>query len=83
MKRRHKNKYLIQPETAKILINIATVHFITTNFPESAKYYNHALEVLYRVNDNPTKDTVAERGKVHMSLASIYKHLGNDPDAKE
>jgi tetratricopeptide (TPR) repeat protein len=72
MKRRHKNKYIAQPETAKILINIATVHFVVRDLAESLKYYQHALEVLYRVEVD-SEDNIAERGKVHMSLASLNR----------
>jgi hypothetical protein len=46
MKRRHKNQYLENWETAKILINIATVFYLQKNFPESLKYHNHSIEVL-------------------------------------
>ena len=49
MKRRHKNKYLDHSETAKIIINMATVYFLMQNFAESLKYHHHAIEVLDRV----------------------------------
>ena len=49
MKRKHKNLYLENWETGKILINIATVFYLQKNFPESIKYHNHAIEVLQRV----------------------------------
>ena len=81
MKRRHKNKYIAQPETAKILINIATVHFVTRNSHEALKYYQHAVEVLYRV-EAASEDTIAERGKVHMSLASLNRQLGAEQEAR-
>lgn len=49
MKRRHKNKYLENWETAKIIINIATVCYLKMNLPDSLKYHHHAQEVLQRV----------------------------------
>ena len=83
MKRRHKNKYLNQPETSKILINIATVHYLVRNFQEAVKYYQHALEVLYRCEDANPSEIIAERGKVHMSLANLHRHLGDEEEAKD
>lgn len=49
MKRRHKNRFNQQPETAKILINIASVLYVTNNVKESLKSFMHALEVLGKV----------------------------------
>ena len=49
MKRRHKNKYLDHAETAKIIINMATVYFMLENLPESLKHHHHASDVLNRV----------------------------------
>lgn len=94
MKRRHKNRFNQQPETAKILINIATVLFATSNIAESLKSYMHALEVLGKVtmtfqqfegDISPFKqlyvDTLIEKGKVHMTCANILNSIGNGPDA--
>lgn len=49
MKRKFKNKYVTEPETAKIVTNIATLYYLMRNYHESSKYYQHALEILYRV----------------------------------
>ena len=81
MKRRHKNKYIMEPETAKIIINIATLYFIMKDLKESAVYYQHALEVLYRGHQKDD-ESYAEVGKVHMSLANINRYLGNSIEAR-
>ena len=81
MKRRHKNKYIMEPETAAIIINIATLYYITKDFKESAVYYQHALEVLYR-GHNRDDESYLEIGKVHMSLANINRCLGNSIESR-
>ena len=76
MKRKHKNKYVMQPESAKMIINIATLYYMQSNIPEAISYYNHALEVLYKVSSSDFdqgQETLLQRGKVHMSLANLYK----------
>lgn len=104
MKRRHKNKYLDHSETAKIIINMATVYFIIENFAESLKYHHHAIEVLDRVlrkmdgaaeqggqvdrgskerQEQLYQDALAEKGKVHMSCANIYRMLGQRIEARD
>ena len=55
--------------------------------PEALKYYNHAIEVLNKIAETPAglnKPTtllplLAELGKVHMSLGSLYLQLGEVP----
>lgn len=40
--------------TSKILINIATVQYLSKNPTEAIKYFNHALDVLQKIqNKNP------------------------------
>ena len=106
MKRCHKNKYLENYETAKIIINIATVCYLQMNLPDSLKYHYHALEVLQRVmtkqelaqdqilsaNGLDTEgqvnltgelqDTYAEKGKVHMSIANLFRLMGEEDQAR-
>ena len=54
IKRRYKSEYLCQMATSKILINIATVQYLTKNPSEALKYFNHALDVLQKIqNKNP------------------------------
>ena len=65
------------------MINVATVHYLVRNFQEAVKYYQHALEVLYRCEDSDPSETIAERGKVHMSLANLHRHLGDEAEAKD
>ena len=72
--------------TAKVLINIATVHFLLKNVPEALKYYNHSIEVLNLISQtnayaehSTLLPLLAELGKVHMSLGSLYKQLGERP----
>jgi tetratricopeptide (TPR) repeat protein len=50
IKRRYKQDYLQQFGTSKVLVNLATVHYLLQNVPESFKYYNHALEVLTNID---------------------------------
>lgn len=54
IKRRYKTDYLKQLSTSKILINIATVHYLLDNVPEALKYYNHSIEVLNKIADTPS-----------------------------
>ena len=81
MKRKHKNKYVIQPETAKIIINIATLYYMQSNIKEAIYYYKHALDVLYKVAIKD-QEVYEQRGKVHMSLANLNKVQGNLQEAK-
>lgn len=46
IKRRYKTDFKKQLSTSKVLINIATVHYLLENAPEAIKYYNHSIEVL-------------------------------------
>ena len=79
VKRRYKQDYLNQFGTAKVLVNLATVHYLLKNVPESIKYYKHAIEVLENIEKccNP-KDSfalLAELGKAHMSFGNLYIDL--------
>merc|ERR1719329_178675 len=54
IKRRYKSEYLSQMGTSKILINIATVQYLSKSHSEAIKYFNHALDVLQKIqNKNP------------------------------
>lgn len=81
IKRRFRNKYVAQPETAKIIINIATLYYLQQDYSDALKFYAHALEVLYRVPVH-SLDTVVERGKVHMSLANLNRYLNSQVEAR-
>lgn len=78
IKRHYKSEYLDQFCTSQILVNIATVQFLQQNLPEALKYNQHSLNVLHRTLSTSTSQAeqlliYAEQGKVHMSLAQIYK----------
>lgn len=49
LKTRFKNTYLLQRDTSRILINIASTEFIRLNYSDATKYYEHALGVLKQV----------------------------------
>ena len=85
MKRRHKNRFSHQPETAKILINIAQVLFVQSDMKESLKNFFHAADVFDNILDNFYRfdgdispfyslylEALSEKGKVHMSCADIF-----------
>jgi hypothetical protein len=42
-----------QFSTGKVLVNLATMHFLMENVPEALKYYKHSLEVLVNIEDQP------------------------------
>lgn len=82
MKRRHKNLFNQQPETAKILINIASVLYTTNNIAESLKSFSHALEVLSKILltfqrfdgdlsqfQQLYNDALVEKGRVHLTCS--------------
>lgn len=89
IKRRYKTDYLNHESTSKVLINIATVSYLLQNIPEALKYYNHAIEILSKISGsqqvlgNPSKllPLLSEEGKVRMSLANLFKELGDYPSA--
>lgn len=55
--------------------------------PEALKYYNHSIEVLNQISQSPSGlnqpttllPLLAELGKVHLSLSTLHKQLGDRP----
>jgi tetratricopeptide (TPR) repeat protein len=58
IKRRFKQDFMKHFETAKVLVNLATVHFLLQNIPEAIKYYQHSLDVLLNVQKQQFKDKI-------------------------
>lgn len=83
MKKRHRNKFQEQYETAKILINIACLLEEQCDLPEAIRYFQHSIDVLYRIKDYNGAVSPGlinfERAKIHMSLAVINDKLGLEP----
>ena len=59
------------------------------NVPEALKYYKHAIDILAKINSSSKVMSQAvlllpglsEEGKVHLSLANLYKDLGEVSNA--
>ena len=89
IKRRHKQEFLSQFETSKVLVNLASVYYLLKYVPEALKYFNHALEVLGKIQDSAGSEppefranVCSELAKVHMSVGSLHKELREVDSAK-